>query len=379
VPIFKQRLEVLARHVRLFLNLEVGAVRDGAATGTETRALGQSGHQPDGQGKELQELRRRLAERELELTALRKRLTGCDAGGLRSENVVWIFGDGRTGSTWLMRMVDELEGQALWREPMVGLLFGYLYYLWADAKRYETKHFIFGRYRESWLQSIRNFVLDEIRTRFPELEEDEYLFVKEPNGSIGAPLLMKALPESRMILLVRDPRDVVASSMDAHREGSWHFERRNLHETLADDRPDAFVERRAHKYLWYVGNSKLAYDAHAGPKVLIRYEDLRSDTIGTMRRSYSSLGIPVDENRLFEAVQKHSWENVPEEEKGEGKFYRKAAPGSWTEDLTPGQVEMVERITAPLLKEFYSYEGESEDLSARLASSREWMSMLYGP
>jgi len=262
---------------------------------------------------------------------------------------------------------------------MVGLLFGYLYYLWADAKRYETKHFIFGRYRESWLRSIRNFVLDEIRTRFPDLEEDDYLFVKEPNGSIGAPLLMEALPESRMILLVRDPRDVVASSMDAHREGSWHFERRNLHETLADDRPDAFVERRAHKYLWYVGNSKLAYDAHNGPKVLIRYEDLRSDTFGTMRRAYSSLGILVDEKRLFEAVQKHSWENVPEEEKGEGKFYRKAAPGSWTEDLTPGQVEMVERIAAPLLKVFYSYEGESEDLSARLASSREWMSMLYGP
>jgi len=113
---------------------------------------------------------------------------------------------------------------------------------------------------------------------------------------------MEALPESRMILLVRDPRDVVASSMDAHREGSWHFERRNLHETLADDRPDAFVERRAHKYLWYVGNSKLAYDAHNGPKVLIRYEDLRSDTFGTMRRAYSSLGIPVDEKRLFEAV-----------------------------------------------------------------------------
>ena len=262
---------------------------------------------------------------------------------------------------------------------MVGLLFGYLYYLWADAKRYETKHFIFGRYRESWLRSIRNFVLDEIRTRCPDLEEDEYLFVKEPNGSIGAPLLMEALPESRMILLVRDPRDVVASSMDAYREGSWHFERRNLHETLADDRPDAFVERRAHKYLWYVGNSKLAYDAHNGPKVLIKYEVLRSDSFGTMRRAYSSLGIPVDEKRLFEAVQKHAWENVPEEEKGEGKFYRKAAPGSWTEDLTPGQVEMVERIAAPLLKVFYSYEGESEDLSARLASSREWMSMLYGP
>jgi hypothetical protein len=191
---------------------------------------------------------------------------------------------------------------------------------------------------------------------------------------------MDALPESRMILLVRDPRDVVASSMDAHRKGSWHYERRNLQESLAEERPEDFVERRAHKYLWYVGNSKRAYDAHRGPKVMVRYEDLRADTLGTMRRIYSSLGIEVDEAELAGAVEKHSWENVPEEDKGEGKFHRKATPGGWREDLTPEQVEIVERITAPLLKEFsYPYEGDSESLSERLASSWRWMRMLYGP
>jgi hypothetical protein len=140
------------------------------------------------------------------------------------------------------------------------------------------------------------------------------------------------------------------------------------------------VERRAHKYLWYVGNSKRAYDDHRGPKVMVRYEDMRADTLGTMRRIYSSLGIEVDEAELFGAVEKHSWENVPEEDKGEGKFYRKATPGGWRDDLTTEQVEIVERITAPLLKEFsYPYEGDSESLSERLASSWRWMRMLYGP
>jgi hypothetical protein len=68
---------------------------------------------------------------------------------------------------------------------------------------------------------------------------------------------------------------------------------------------------------------------------------------------YGELNVPVEEARLAKAVEKHSWENIPEEEKGQGKFYRKATPEAWREDLTRRQVKTVERITAPLLEEFY--------------------------
>jgi hypothetical protein len=72
-----------------------------------------------------------------------------------------------------------------------------------------------------------------------------------------------------------------------------------------------------------------------------------------VRRIYSALGMETDDDELARAVEKHAWENVPEEDKGEGKFHRKATPGGWREDLTEEQVEAVERITSPLLKEFY--------------------------
>ena len=86
---------------------------------------------------------------------------------------------------------------------------------------------------------------------------------------------------------------------------------------------------------------------------MVRYEDLRTNTLEAMKRIYSTLGIPVDEGELARVVEKHSWEKIPEENKGDGKFYRKATPGGWREDLTPGQAEIVERVTAPLLKELY--------------------------
>jgi hypothetical protein len=72
-----------------------------------------------------------------------------------------------------------------------------------------------------------------------------------------------------------------------------------------------------------------------------------------MKRIYAGLEIPAGEVELARSVEKHSWENIPEEEKGEGKFYRKATPGGWREDLTPDQVEIVESVAGPLLGELY--------------------------
>jgi hypothetical protein len=115
-----------------------------------------------------------------------------------------------------------------------------------------------------------------------------------------------------------------------------------------------------------VGNSKLAYEDHRGRKALVKYEDLRADTLATMKHIYSSLGIPVDQGELARVVEKHSWENIPEENKGEGKFYRKATPEGWREDLTPEQAKTVERITAPLLEELYPDGGRSESSSEKL-------------
>jgi hypothetical protein len=86
---------------------------------------------------------------------------------------------------------------------------------------------------------------------------------------------------------------------------------------------------------------------------MVRYEDLLADTLGTMKRIYAALEVEADEGDLTRIVREHSWEMIPEEKKGEGKFYRRGTPGGWREDLTEEQARTVEEITAPLLREFY--------------------------
>jgi hypothetical protein len=278
-------------------------------------------------------------------------------GGVKPENIVWIFGTGRSGSTWLGSMMGGLDGCAMWNEPLVGNLFGNFHYFRVGGRKPGRQYILGEPYKETWLGPMRDLVLGGAAARFPELMEGGYLIIKEPNGSIGSPLLMEALPESRMIFLLRDPRDVVASSMDARSEGSWLQERREARRrtSKADRNPNVYVRMRANSYVQQIEKTGQAYRAHGGHKVMVRYEDLRADTLETMKRIYTALEIPVEEAELARSVEKNSWENIPEQEKGEGKKLRKAKPGGWKEDLTARQVEIVEEITAPLLNEFYPH------------------------
>jgi Sulfotransferase family len=276
-------------------------------------------------------------------------------GAVRPENIVWIFGTGRSGSTWLGSMMEGLDGCAMWNEPLVGNLFGNFHYFRVGGRKPGRQYILGEPYKETWLGPMRDLVLGGAAARFPELMEGGYLIIKEPNGSIGSPLLMEALPESRMIFLIRDPRDVVASSMDARSEGSWLQERREARRRTSkpDRNPNVYVRMRANSYVQQIEKTGQAYRAHGGHKVMVRYEDLRADTLGTMKGIYTALEIPVEEAELARSVEKNSWENIPEQEKGEGKKRRKAKPGGWKEDLTARQVEIVEEITGPLLNEFY--------------------------
>jgi hypothetical protein len=332
MPVLKSRWVLeLGRGARLFLHMEAGLT--GARTVID---------------------RLKVPERNRDIEPTDLNAARARPGGIEPENIVWILGTGRTGSTWLGRMMGDLGNQVLWHEPYVGEIFGTAYYVRSWEWQRERGDYILSRpYKQLWLKSMRALVLEGAEARYPEAKG--YLVIKEPHGSVAAPLLMEAFPESRLVFLLRDPRDVVASRLDAHRKGSWTSRLRGKEEeTLADTNPNAFAKAAAEMYARDVEQVMRAYDAFAGRKALVRYEDLRAETLEEMKRMYSSLDIPVGEKWLRRVVEKHDWKNIPDHRKGLGKAHRKASPGGWREDLTPAQVDIVEKLTAPVLDRFYT-------------------------
>lgn len=244
-------------------------------------------------------------------------------------------------------MMGDLDGQEVWFEPNIGAMLSP--YVLRTEKRRGTKNFILSdNFSVVWMKAVRSLVLDGIAVRFPNLRETGgYVVIKEPTGSVGAKKLSEALPESRMILLVRDPRDVVASWKDALSEGAWHS---NRVRGKGQNENDFSAARRAETYLKVVSQSLAAYESHPSPRTIVKYEDLVADTLGEMRRMYSEIGVDVNDGELARTVEKHSWKNIPDSEKGEGKFYRRGSPGGWKEDLTPEEIKLVEDITAPTME-----------------------------
>jgi LPS sulfotransferase NodH len=284
------------------------------------------------------------------------------------ERLAWIMGSSRSGSTWLLRMLRELEGVAGIDDPHLGHHLGVwrpLPLAWATAaerpelttlaevKRDKGDYLFSERYRDSWMPALR----DLVRTRFGAQLEREWpgtktptLIVKEP-GSHAAGQIFDAFPSSRLIFLLRDGRDVVDSWLDAYQSGSWAMEEGAF--AVAPNGRRALVEWLASVWDYRTRVVSEAFARRpARSRILVRYEDLLGDTTSELGRICAMLEVEAPEPTLAEIVRRHAFEHVDPASRGSRREIRAAEPGAWRRNLTHGERRAMEEIMGAQLEAF---------------------------
>jgi hypothetical protein len=164
----------------------------------------------------------------------------------------------------------------------------------------------------------------------------------------------------RAIYLVRDFRDVMLSQYSRERElGLYNTDFDEYVAAYLDGRLSGFGAWQEHLPTWL--DSPLAEN---GNLLLIKFEEMRKDPETAIAKMVDFLGLPVDPNRIREAIANNSVErmrvkenaakSLPKSKGEEGRFVRKGAVAGWREKFTESQLRLVDqRAGAVLLRMGY--------------------------
>jgi Sulfotransferase family len=283
--------------------------------------------------------------------------------------LTWILGSSRSGSTWMLRMLADLPGVVGLDDPHLGHHIGVWrpialawmqhehvpdLHILPEIKRDKPDYFFSDEYRHVWQPALREMVAArfdaQARDRARERGIDNPMVVVKEPGSHAADIIMSLFPGAGLIFLLRDGRDVVDSWLDAYKAGSWALEE-GAYSVGGPDRM-AFIRWQASVWAYRTDVVRRVYDAQpAGRRLLLRYEEVRSDPAAALGRICDSFGMEATAAQQAEVAERRAFVRARGEEKGPGKAMRFAEPGRWKLNMSREEIAAMEEIMGPQLRE----------------------------
>lgn len=173
----------------------------------------------------------------------------------------------------------------------------------------------------------------------------ELIGSKEVWSTEFTPALLKSFPESKAILVVRDPRAVFSSRNSAGEKYPWLWMVRQW--------------RKLSMLAWYYTNN----EKYKSSTLLVKYEDLVSQPEAMARRMCDFLNIEFDEAMLDGTQYKDgdgsNWKQ--NSTYGTGTHINKNFADKWKSKLTPDEVRLIETLCYPEMKQM-GYEFTQKDV-----------------
>lgn len=329
--------------------------------------------------------RRRIAVKDAEISALRRQLAGGEGvqTSVAATPVFFVVGYQKSGTTWLMRMLDSHpeilckgEGRffgAGWRQESVKR---------TDAKRPPSSLYnavLDAEYLRLWIERSvwsRDDDADEHVDNIVRMAVDYFLMgelSKTGKKIVGdkSPLLTPETiqeistiyPEARVIHIIRDGRDAAVSAV----HHSWNFGKKKSARVSA--KREAYRNPSETQESMFAGNSlkrmaaewgtRVGRTIQDGPALLgsnyseVRYENLLHRPEQEMERLLGFLGAGADDEVVRRCVSAASFEKLSKGRKrGEedrSSFFRKGVAGDWKYDFTDEDRRIFKREAGELL------------------------------
>ena len=280
------------------------------------------------------------------------------------DRIAWLTGCGRTGSTWLSEMLGEISGIRRWHEPYFGRFLKHVHDRPADRER--STSFFASEFDHVWVDGLRDLFHRMVKERYPRIGEHS-LIVKEVNTPELFDWVLPLFRSSRMILLIRDPFDILDSYVSLQKSGSWNSQFGEAAEGSIASR----AERSATHISDTLWHAYRVFDRFPDEqKLLVRYEDLLANPAPVLIACGKLVGQAVNEEQAQAAAETHRFDKY--ERTGDLEFRRFGRAGSWqvSGNFTDEIAALAERFLGPLrVRLGYDTEAAAASSDARQAQT----------
>jgi len=276
------------------------------------------------------------------ISELRKGEQERSVAGTSEDRIAWIFGCGRTGSTWLAEMLGDFPKIRRWHEPYFGRLLRHVHDRPEDLQR--PSSFFSTKHQEIWLKGIRELFFSMVHDRYPQFGRHG-LVIKEVNTPELSGWLRALFPAGRMILLVRDPFDILDSYLDLQKPGSWNERFGDPSAPLSE----ANVRRTAGHIRSTMSSAIDAYEAFPiAQRLRLSYEELLQDPVPRLLACGDLISVKIDPEVAARVADKHQFQKY--KKTGTPQFRRHGKAGVWrgSKNFAPEVVQVAQEVLGPL-------------------------------
>jgi hypothetical protein len=274
------------------------------------------------------------------------------------KNIVWLASYPKSGNTWFRAFLTALN---LGEKDFLDI--NHLY----DSTIASSRE-LFDELAGVYSSDLSMDEIDQLRPKIyhqSALEADDLIYHKVHDAwtltKNGEPLFALEITRA-VIYIIRNPLDVAVSF--SHHLGvsiDRTIEFMNNIDYSFCSRNDRLQLQFRQKLLSWSGHVKSWTEQSRLPIMVIRYEDMKENPVNTFSKAFSFLGINTTPEKIAEAVNISSFENLKkqEEEKGfleksirSNAFFRKGIAGAWKEVLSDEQAQKIMSHHGDVMRQF---------------------------